>query len=239
MLAVFWFSFLYQPLLNALVWIYNSLAGQNMGWAVIILTVCLRLVLLPLSLIAQRDSARQKKIEQEAQKTAESFKNDRVAQNEEYRRIMRANRISPWAKVTVLGIQLLVLILLYQVFISGIFGERLVKVLYGTVSFPGAINNIFFGHNIGVYHDALWAGICAAYLLVSIFLEKFTDKKWEKSEAIFLVLFPLFVFVALWILPMAKSLFILTSMVFSDTLAFIRWIIFPAPKEPENAVKHP
>lgn len=237
MIAAFWFSFLYQPLLNALVWIYSNLAGQNMGWAVIILTVFLRLALLPLSIIAQRDGSRQKKIEQEAQKAAESFKNDRVAQKEEYRRIMRANRISPWAKVTVLGIQLLVLVLLYQVFISGIFGERLVKVLYGNIGFPGAINNLFFGHNIGLSHDTLWAGICGIYLFVSILLEKFTDKNWEKSEAIFLVLFPLFVFIALWILPMAKSLFILTSMVFSDILAFIGWIIFPAPKEPENAVK--
>lgn len=225
-----WSVYLYQPLLNALVWIYSNLAGLNMGWAVIILTVFLRVALLPLSIISQRDAIRQKKVEEEAKKAVEMFKNDRVEQKEEYRKIMRKNRISPWAKVIVLLIQALVLVLLYQVFISGIFGEKLVRVLYQSVSFPGAINNDFYGHNIGLNHDALWAGIVALYLFVMIIIQKVADKSWEKSEAIFLVLFPLFVFAALWVLPMAKSLFILTSMLFSDILTFIRLALFPAEK---------
>jgi len=231
-----WVSYLYQPLLNVLVWIYNNLASQNMGWAVIILTVFLRAVLLPLSIISQRDAMRQRAVELEAKKAVEMFKNDAVAKNEEYRKIMKKNRISPWAKVLVLAIQALVLVLLYQVFISGIFGERLVKVLYDWVNFPGAINNDFYGHNIGLKHDTLWALIVAVYLFVTILIQKIADKTWERSEAVFLVLFPLFVFVALWILPMAKSLFILTSMVFSDILTFARMAIFPASKEPEKAV---
>ncbi|MCX6782069.1 MAG: YidC/Oxa1 family membrane protein insertase [Candidatus Magasanikbacteria bacterium] len=235
----FWFSYLYQPLLNALVWIYNNLANQNMGWAVIILTVFLRAALLPLSIISQRDAMRQRQVELEAKKAVEMFKNDRVAKNEEYRKIMKKNRISPWAKVLVLGIQALVLVLLYQVFISGIFGERLVKVLYDSISFPGAINNDFYGHNIGLKHDVLWGAIVAVYLFVFIIIQKIADKSWEKSEAIFLVLFPLFVFVALWILPMAKSLFILTSMIFSDILTFTRIVLFPTPKEPESTIIKP
>lgn len=232
-----WTVCLYQPLLNALVWIYNGLAHQNMGWAVVILTVFLRLALLPLSIISQRDMMRQRQVEADARKAAESYKKDRVAQNEEYRKIMRANRISPWAKVIVLGIQGLVLVLLYQVFISGIFGERLVSVLYQSVSFPGAINNLFYGHNIGLSHDAMWAGICAFYLFFGILVEKIADKKWEKSEAVFLVLFPLFVYILLWILPMAKSLFILTSMVFSDILTLTRKAIIPTPKEADTPLK--
>lgn len=232
-----WTEILYQPLLNLLVWIYNGFAHQNMGWAVVILTVFLRLALLPLSIISQRDAIRQRKVEDDARKAAESYKNDRIAQNEEYRKIMRANRISPWAKVIVLGIQALVLVLLYQVFISGIFGERLVSMLYDSVGFPGTINNIFYGHNIGLPHDMLWAGICALYLFVAILIEKIADKKWEKSEAVFLILFPLFVYILLWILPMAKSLFILTSMVFSDILTLTRKAIIPTPKEAETPLK--
>lgn len=232
-----WTVCLYQPLLNALVWIYNGLAHQNMGWAVVILTLFLRLALLPLSIISQRDMLRQRQVEADARKAAESYKKDRVAQNEEYRKIMRANRISPWAKVIVLGIQALVLVLLYQVFISGIFGERLVSVLYQSVSFPGTINNLFYGHNIGLSHDTMWAGICALYLFFGILIEKIADKKWEKSEAVFLILFPLFVYILLWILPMAKSLFILTSMVFSDILTLTRKAIIPTPKEADTPLK--
>jgi len=232
-----WFSFLYQPLLNVLVWIYNNMSGQSMGWAVIFLTIGLRFALLPLSIISQRDVLRQRAIEEEARKEVQSFKKDPIAQKEEYRRIMRANRISPWAKVIVLGIQFLVLVLLYQVFISGIFGEKLVRVLYPSISFPGAINNDFFGHDIGLRHDIFWAGIVAVYLFVYNLIQKYADKTWNKSEFIFLFVFPLFTFVVLWFLPMAKSLFILTSMIFSDILTFIRVALFSSPETAEESEK--
>lgn len=225
------FTFLYQPLLNALVWIYNGLADHNMGWAVIILTVSLRIVLLPLSIIAQRDSVRVKHMRREAAESVKVFKNDPVIQKEEYRRIMKKNKVSPWAKVMMLVIQLIVLILLYQVFMGGIFGERLVRVLYPGVSFPGVINNNFYGHNIGEVHNVLWAGIVALYLFISIAVTKGKLSGWQKGEMVFLFIFPLFTFTVLWILPMVKSLFILTSMVFSDILNFIRVIFFPT-KEP-------
>jgi len=229
-----WFNYLYQPLLNVLVWIYNNLAGQNMGWSVVILTVFLRIALLPFSIISQRDILRQKKIKEEAARAADVFKNDSVARNEEFRKIMKANKISPWAKVVVLGIQLLVLILLYQVFISGIFGERLVKVLYPSIGFPGAINNDFFGFNIGEPHSLFWAGLVAVYLMVANLIEKIGSKQWERSEAVFFILFPLFVFVVLWLLPIAKALFILTSMIFSDILTLGRLALIQPEKTPEN-----
>jgi membrane protein insertase Oxa1/YidC/SpoIIIJ len=228
-----WFTYLYQPLLNGLVWIYNNLAGQNMGWSVIILTVFLRTALLPLSIISQRDILRQNKTKEEAARAADMFKNDAVARNEEYRRIMKKNKISPWAKVVVLGIQLLVLILLYQVFISGIFGERLVKVLYPSVGFPGTINNDFFGFNIGATHSLFWAGLVAVYLMFANLIEKIGSKEWERSEAVFFILFPLFVFIALWLLPVAKALFILTSIIFSDILTLVRLAFFT----PKNIVE--
>jgi YidC/Oxa1 family membrane protein insertase len=232
-----WTTCLFQPLLNALVWIYNTFAHQNMGWAVVILTVCLRVILLPLSIISERDDERQKVVEEEARRVASSFKKDAEAEKEEYRRLMKKNHISHWAKGVVLLVQLLVLILLYQVFIGGIFGAKLVSMLYDSVSFPGAVNNIFFGHNIGTPHDALWAGICGLYLFVMNLLQKITDKNWQKSEVVFLIMFPLFTFVALWILPMAKSLFILTTMVFSDILSLLRHLLAPAVKPAAETAK--
>lgn len=227
MLSFVWFTFLYQPLLNALVWLYNGLAQQEMGWAVIILTVLLRVILLPFSIIAQRDSLRMRKVRLEAAEAVKVFKNDPVAQKEEYREIMKNNKISPWAKAVVLMIQLIVLILLYQVFMGGIFGEKMIRVLYSGVGFPGAINNNFFGHNIGELHNSVWAGIAALYLFLSIVVSKGKLSGWQKGEVVFLFMFPLFTFTALWILPMVKSLFILTSMIFSDILNFIKVVFFP------------
>ena len=219
MLSLIWFTFLYQPLFNALIWIYSNVAGQNLGWAVVWLTIFLRIVLLPLTIISERNSVRQIKVEEEARAAAEIYKNDTIAQKEEARRIMKKYHVSPWAKIVTLFIQALVLVLLYQVFIRGISGEKVIKILYPGVDFPGKINTVFYGFEIGRLHDTLWAGLAAAYLLVSIIIENRGRASWQKSELYFLIFFPLFTFIILWYLPMVKSLFLLTTLIFSDIIA--------------------
>lgn len=225
MLQEIWFSFLYQPLFNALVWIYTNIAGQSMGWAVVWLTLFLRLLLLPLTIISEYNAHRKEKAVAEAQKAILAYKNDKVAQREVVRKIIKKYKVSPWAKAVSLGVQALVLILLYQVFIGGITGERMIKVLYPSVDFPGRINNVFYGTEIGAPHNVVWAGIVALYLLLAIFIEHQSqdiNRKWDRGEMYYLVLFPLFTFAILWWLPMVKSLFILTTMVFSDSISMVR-----------------
>ncbi|HRY36930.1 MAG TPA: YidC/Oxa1 family membrane protein insertase [Candidatus Magasanikbacteria bacterium] len=231
----FWFSLLYQPVFNLLVWIYNNLTAGNMGYAVITMTVMLRLLLLPLSIISERDVNRQKKVEMEAFTAARAFKNDPVAQKEEARRIIKLYRVSPWAKVTSLLIQGLVFFLLYQVFVGGMMGDRTVNVLYEGNNLVGKVNIDFYGFNISRTHDWIWPGICALYLFISIFIEEFGRKDMDKSELYFLFLFPAFVFLFLYSLPMVKSLFILTSMMFSDILRLIRITFFPVKKDGKTA----
>lgn len=245
MLTYLWANYLYQPLFNALIWIYLNIAERNLGWAVVWLTIFLRIILLPLTIISERDSAKQENVEEEARHAAKAFKNDAVAQKEEIRKIMKKNRISPWAKVMSLGFQLLVLILLYQVFVRGITGDRVIKLLYPWIDFPGKINIDFYGFNIGNRHDSFWAGLVAIYLFLSNYLSEGSKKsraassgKKDRSKLAFLFLFPLFTFLALWFLPMVKSLFILTTMIFSDTITIIRKGIFPEKKPvPAKVVK--
>lgn len=233
MLSYFWSTFLYQPLFNALIWIYLNIAGRNLGWAVVWLTVFLRFLLLPLNIISARDGIKQQKVEEQARYAAKAFKNDAIAQKEEIRKIMKRNKVSPWAKVLSLGVQLLVLVLLYQVFIRGITGERVVKILYPWIDFPGKINTDFYGFDIGKTHDLIWAGIASVYLFVSIFLKEGLDHKKDSSKNTFIFLFPLFTFAILWYLPMVKALFILTTMIFSDIISLIKNLIFREKKVEE------
>ena len=52
--TVIWNQYLYVPLFNFLVWLYENYSFYNLGIAVIILTVILRLILLPFSILAER-----------------------------------------------------------------------------------------------------------------------------------------------------------------------------------------
>ncbi|OGH84526.1 MAG: hypothetical protein A2261_02770 [Candidatus Magasanikbacteria bacterium RIFOXYA2_FULL_44_8] len=234
-LSLFWHSYLFQPLLNALIWLYANVAQNNMGWAVIWLTVALRVILLPLNIISERNEIEHESAEIEAEAAAKAFKNDHIAQNEAFRRIMKKHKISPWAKTAMLLIQIIVLVLLYQVFVRGMSGERLAKELYAFMDLPGRINNIFYGFDISLVHDRIWPGIVAVYLLISIYLENRDRLHWDRSQMFYLVMFPIFTYYALWYLPMIKCLFILTTMVFSDIITIIRKIIFPIKKAEKPA----
>lgn len=228
MLTEIWFNFLYQPLFNVLIWIYNTIADLNLGWAVVWLTIFLRIILLPFTIISERNAAKEREAEAEAERVTAAFRQDPIAKKYEMRRIMKKYKISPWAKVITLGIQFLVLVLLYQVFVRGITGEKVAKLLYPIVDFPGKINTVFYGFEIGQAHVWIWAGICALYLLASLAIEQRNQKNWTRGQAAFLFIFPAFTFIVLWYLPMVKSLFILTSMVFSSIISILHRVFFPS-----------
>lgn len=230
MLSAIWYHFLYQPLFNALVVIYSTIAAHNLGLAVIWLTFLLRIVLLPLTVLSERNTLKRQQAVAEAENAIKAFKNDRVAQAETTRRIMQKYRISPWAKVVSLAVQALVLVLLYQVFVQGVSGERVIKTLYPSIQFPGKINTMFLGTDIGERHNIVWSSIVAVYLLVSIVIENRRRSSFAKSDVYYIIFFPLATFAFLWYLPMVKSLFVLTTMLFSDSVKVLRMLLF-SPKK--------
>ena len=233
MLAIIWHDFLYQPLFNLLIWMYNNWTDQNLGWSIVYLTIILRVVLLPFTIVTERDKAKNAALADELIRIDKEFKNDSVLKKEEMRRIMKKRKIRPWAKAVVLGIQALVLVLLYQVFLQGITGEKMVKILYPVVDFPGQINVNFYNFDLGADKDFLAAGIVALYLFFEIYLNyKKRGVGVKKADLVYFILFPIAVFVVLYILPMVKALFIFTSLIYSAVVGgFLRVIFKPKPKK--------
>jgi YidC/Oxa1 family membrane protein insertase len=222
-----WNDFLYQPLFNALIWIYNNWADGNLGWAVVYLTIILRVVLLPFSLVNEYNRIKNEELYREIQELDKVYQNDQVIRKQEIRKVLKKRRVQPWAKVTVLGIQALVLVLLYQVFLRGITGEKILKILYSTVDFPGVINTNFYGFDLGMRHDFIWAGVVALFIFVGIYLKlRRLRGRVQRTDLTYFVLFPLAVFTVLWILPMVKALFILTSLIFSVIVGRIANLFF-------------
>ncbi|HAZ28533.1 MAG TPA: hypothetical protein DCY48_02020 [Candidatus Magasanikbacteria bacterium] len=229
----FWHTFLYQPVFNGLIWIYNNWTDQNLGWAVVYLTLVLRVALLPITLINERNKVQnEEEFLEEIKRIDKEFAKDEVLKKEEIRRILRKRRISPWAKSSVLAVQALVLVLLYQVFVRGITGEKILQILYPWIDFPGVINTNFFGFELGQSHDIIWPGIVTIWLFLEIYFDyRKQHIPLQKADLLYFIFFPSFVFVALWILPMVKSLFILTSMIFSVIIAELSRIFFRPKKK--------
>jgi YidC/Oxa1 family membrane protein insertase len=228
MLSTLWNDFLYQPLFNFLIWVYNNWTDMNFGWAVVYLTIILRLVLLPFTLVSERNRVRNAELADDLRNLAKEYKNDPVRQKEEIRKVMRKRKVQPWAKIVVLGIQVLVLILLYQVFLRGITGEKILKILYPAVEFPGVINLNFYGFDLGERNNLIWPAAVALWLFLETYFEYRHREAMglKKGDLMFLLLFPASVFIILWYLPMVKSLFILTSMVFSLIIGYVSKALF-------------
>lgn len=221
-----WFhSYLVLPLLNVLMYLYDTAAFGNLGLAVIEMTVLLRLALLPLTVVSEADELKYERLETEVANTMQHFKNDRVQAHEEVRSLLKKNRISPWAKTLVLLVQGLVLYVLYRVFVSGINAQ--IGGLYNWVPTPDLpINTSFFGFEIGI-RNFWWALAVGVYLYVEIVLEqRHIAHLLGPQDAVFRYAFPVFCAVVLFLLPMVKSLFILTSMTFSLVITLIRRLIW-------------
>lgn len=222
-----WTTLFYQPLFNFLIWIYNNWTNTNFGLAIIYLTVILRLVLLPFTLVTERNRIQNQELALEVDRLKKTYANDPILQKEQIRRVLKKRKVQPWAKVIVLGIQLLVLLLLYQVFLRGITGEKILRLLYPTVDFPGVINTNFFGFELGHRYDWLWSGAVGVFLFAEIYIDyKRNHRVLEKKDLVYFILFPSFVFILLWYLPMVKALFVLTSMVFSVIVSQFSKVLF-------------
>ncbi len=236
MFGFIWNEILYRPLFNVLIWLYNTVTDHNLGWAVILLTIGLRIVMLPLSIIEEMNKIKNEQLKAEIRTVAKEFKYDKILQKEQVRKMIKKRKVRPWAKTLGLGLQLLALVLLYQVFLRGITGEKIIKIIYDWVDFPGTINTKFYGFNLGMTHDIIWPGIVAIFLLAEIYLEfRRSDRVPTKTDLIYFIFFPLVSFYILWMLPMVKSLFVLTSIVFSVIINRLLHAILRPKKAVEKA----
>lgn len=234
MLLTIWNELLYEPLFNGLIWIYNNWTDKNLGWAVIYLTVILRIALLPFTLVTEKARASNRELEVELERLNKELNNDPILKKEEIRKLLRKRRVKPWAKAVVLGMQGLVLVLLYQVFLRGITGEKILHILYPSIEFPGKMNTIFYGFDLAATHDWFWSGLVALFLMIEIYFG-FRHQKGglTQRDLFYFVLFPTVIFFALWVLPMVKALFILTSIVFSGIIHQFSMMLF-RPKKAEE-----
>lgn len=235
MIIEIWNQFLFIPLFNALIWIYNNLTDQNLGWAVVYLTLIIRFLTLPFSIIGEKNDLKNKALSKELESLAKSYKHDPVLQKEEIRKNLKKRKVSAWAKVVVIALQALVFFLLYQVFVRGVSGEKMLSYLYEWNDFPGTINVNFFGFELSRRHDIFWPILVALLLALEIYLDFSRKiKKLDKRDLFFFILYPGAVFLFLWWLPLVKALFFLVTISFSLILKNL--MVFFLKKE-ENGEK--
>ena len=134
---------LYKPLFNLLILIAWIVPGHSIGVAIIILTVILRLILLPSSIKTAHHQVKSLKLQPKINKIRSEIK-DQQEQSKALMSLYKEEGFSPFGSCLPLLVQIPIIWVLFAVFKSGLSVENFSS-LYSFVPRTETINTIFFG----------------------------------------------------------------------------------------------
>ncbi|MBI2065297.1 MAG: YidC/Oxa1 family membrane protein insertase [Candidatus Yanofskybacteria bacterium] len=215
-------TILYQPLLNATVFLYNFIPGSDFGLAIITLTILIRVIMFPLTLKTAKSQRAMAKINPSLKAIKEKFKNDSQAQSAAIMNLYKENNVNPLSGCLPLIIQLPILIALYKAFGAGFKPESL-DLLYGFIGNPGTINTISLGFlNIGS-KNAVLAVLTGVFQFLQLRQNNATmaavssdgNKEMQAMNKQMLYFFPVMIIIIGWNLPAGLLLYWVTTTLFS------------------------
>lgn len=230
---------LYQPLLNALVFLYDYVPGKDFGVAIILLTVVLRLALYPLSAKAFLAQKTLSELQPKMQEIQEKFKGSKDEISRRLLELYKKEKFNPLSAFLPMLLQFPLLIALYQVFRKG-FSVDQIPLLYPFVRAPEYFNTTFLGIlNLGEKSliVAVLAGIfqfIQSKQAASLSPKKNPKNKKDMSHAIqtqMMYAFPLFTVFIVAQFPAALGLYWIATSVFSVWQQWFLMRKFPKPTQ--------
>ncbi len=143
MLALFQ-HLIFQPILNLLIWLYTVLPGNDMGFAIIVLTLLVKLVLYPFSVAQIKQQRALQALQPKMNEIRTRLKENKEAQAKELMELYKQEKVNPASSCLPLLIQLPIFIGLFEALREGL-ASRSLNLLYPFVAHPGVINHTLLG----------------------------------------------------------------------------------------------
>lgn len=197
------FSFIARPLLYVMKAFY-SLVG-NWGWAIILLTLLVRLCVLPFNIMSFRSMKAMQKVQPLIQSIREKYKNDPVRLNQEMMAVMKQNGANPLGGCLPMFIQIPIFFALYRVISSSVE-------LYGS---PFAL----WIHDLSK-HDPYYV----LPVLMAVFMyvqQKITPTTMDPTQAKIMLYLPLVFTIFMLQLPAGLTLYMVISTLFGITQQYL------------------
>ncbi len=134
----------YQPILNLLVIIHNAMPGNDLGWAIIGLTLIIKIVLLPLSAKSLKSQKALQDIQPQMEEIKQKYKDNKEELGRKMMELYKKEKVSPFSSCLPLLIQLPFLFAIFQVLRDGLKNGALEN-LYPFVGAPESVNTLFLG----------------------------------------------------------------------------------------------
>ena len=142
MFSLLYNDIIYRPILNLLVFLYNIIPGHDIGVAIVLVTVLIRLLLAPSFHKSLKSQKAMNDLQPKLNAVREKYKDDKQGQAAAMMALYKENKISPFSSCLPLILQLPILIALYQVFIKALHGN--LDGLYKYIHHPASISPISF-----------------------------------------------------------------------------------------------
>ena len=111
-------TFLYQPLYYGLITLYNTVAFHDLGVAIILLTILVRILLFPIFYKSAKNQMIMQKIQPHLQKIQHDHKDDKEKQAQAMLELYKTHNVNPFSSILLVFAQLPILIALYHVFLG-------------------------------------------------------------------------------------------------------------------------
>jgi YidC/Oxa1 family membrane protein insertase len=134
----------YQPILNLLVWLHNIIPGNDFGWAIIVMTIIIKVLLLPLSAKSLKSQKALQDIQPKVDELRKKHKDSKEVMGKELMNLYKQEKVSPFSSCLPLLIQLPFLLAIFQVLRDGIAAGSFER-LYSFVAQPEAVETVFLG----------------------------------------------------------------------------------------------
>lgn len=200
----------YQPLLWGLVFLASSIPGRDLGIAIILLTLIVKVILFPLTHKTLKTQRVMKQLEPTIKKIQSDHKDNKEEQARKLMELYRTHGINPFSGFLGIFIQLPILIALYQIFWKGL------SVL------PAGVNTMFLGFislteaSVGMAAVAAISQFWQAKLAIPPSLPKTSEGSLggqakpdmaSMMQKQMLYVFPVIIFMISYKLPAAVSLY--------------------------------
>lgn len=138
-------TLLFEPLYNALVLLIDIIPGADVGFAVIALTIIVKLILFPLSKKAVYAQIKMREIQKPLDDLKNKYKDNREEMGKAMLDFYRENKINPFSGILLIFIQIPVILALYWVFLKGGLPEINQSILYSFIPTPEKVDMEFLG----------------------------------------------------------------------------------------------
>lgn len=213
---------IYQPFFNILVffyWMLDLVTGGNpdMGIAVILLTILIRVLMLPLSFAGMRTEDERREIAKQINELEDKYRSEPVIYQTEKKKIFKTNSRIFIAEGVNLAIQVGIALMLWRIFNTGLKGED-IHLLYSFMPKVDLPFNLVFLGRFDLTHTNVVLNLIQSFLLflLETLMAYTSPYPTTKGQVVRLQLvLPVVSFLVFMALPAGKKLFVITTLLFS------------------------